>query len=89
MKAGRDSGGSVSSWSLLFGGDQRRVQAETPLIVLCGYSRPPLFAQAGSGGTLTVSDGTHSRPFSLTGSYNTAGFHIASDNHGGTAVTFS
>lgn len=47
------------------------------------------FAQAGSGGTLTVSDGTHSSAFSLTGSYNTAGFHMASDNHGGTAVTFS
>ena len=47
------------------------------------------FAQTGSGGTLTVSDGTHSSAFSLTGSYNTAGFHMASDNHGGTAVTFS
>ncbi len=42
-----------------------------------------------SAGTLTVSDGTHSSAFSLTGSYNTAGFHMASDNHGGTAVTFS
>ena len=47
------------------------------------------FVQAGSGGTLTVSDGTQSSAFNLTGSYNTAGFHMASDNHGGTAVTFS
>jgi beta-glucanase (GH16 family) len=47
------------------------------------------FVQTGSSGILTISDGAHTGTFNLTGSYNTAGFHMASDNHGGTAVTFT
>ncbi len=39
-----------------------------------------------SAGTLTLSDGTHSAAFSLTGSYTDASFSIASDGHGGTVV---
>jgi hypothetical protein len=44
------------------------------------------FTQAGNGGTLSISDGTHSAQFALIGSYTTAAFHIASDNHGGTSI---
>jgi hypothetical protein len=38
--------------------------------------------------TLTVTDGTHSAAISLTGSFTQAGFHLATDNHGGTTVTY-
>jgi hypothetical protein len=42
-----------------------------------------------SGGTLTVSDGTHTALFGLTGNYTSGGtFHLATDGHGGTAITF-
>ena len=41
-----------------------------------------------NGGTLTVSDGGQSAAFVLSGSYAAGSFQIASDGHGGTAVTY-
>ena len=41
-----------------------------------------------TGGTLTVADGAQSAAFILSGSYAAGSFHIASDGHGGTAVTY-
>jgi hypothetical protein len=41
-----------------------------------------------NAGTLTVSDGTNSAGFVLTGSYSTSDFVLAPDGHGGTRVTF-
>ena len=41
-----------------------------------------------SGGTLTVSKGAQSASFSLAGSYAASSFHVASDGHGGSAVTY-
>jgi autotransporter passenger strand-loop-strand repeat protein len=41
-----------------------------------------------SGGTLTVSNGSQSVAFGLTGSYNTNQFNLISDGHGGTAIQF-
>ena len=41
-----------------------------------------------AAGTLTVGDGTHSALFQLSGSYAPAGFHLAADGHGGTAITY-
>jgi hypothetical protein len=40
-----------------------------------------------SGGTLTVSDGTHSANIALLGQYAAGSFAAAGDGHGGTAIT--
>lgn len=47
------------------------------------------YAQNGdnSGGTLTVSDGTHTATLNLLGQYTAADFAISSDGHGGTLIT--
>jgi hypothetical protein len=44
--------------------------------------------QASGVTTLTLSDGTHSLSIGLTGTFTTTQFHLASDGHGGTAVTY-
>ena len=41
---------------------------------------------AGTGGTLTVSDGTHVANIAMIGSYTAANFAPVSDGHGGTLV---
>jgi hypothetical protein len=41
---------------------------------------------AGTGGTLTVSDGRHAASIALFGSYIAGSFVIAADGHGGTLV---
>lgn len=46
------------------------------------------FVSTDTAGTLSVSDGTHSASFALTGTYAAAGFHMAADQHGGTAITY-
>jgi autotransporter-associated beta strand protein len=43
--------------------------------------------QSDTGGTLTVSDGTHNAAIALLGQYMAGDFHTASDFHGGTLVT--
>ena len=49
----------------------------------------PDLAGPANSGTLTVSDGSNSAAFGLGGDYTTTGtFHLASDGHGGTAITF-
>jgi hypothetical protein len=40
-----------------------------------------------TGGSLAVSDGTHSASIALLGQYAAGDFHAASDFHGGTLVT--
>ncbi|MGY8706809.1 hypothetical protein RAD16_13805 [Bradyrhizobium sp. 18BD] len=40
-----------------------------------------------SGGTLTVSDGTHTASLSLLGQYSAADFALSSDGHGGSLIT--
>jgi len=42
-----------------------------------------------NNGTLTVANATESAGFVLTGTYASGGFQVASDGHGGTAVTYS
>jgi autotransporter passenger strand-loop-strand repeat protein len=42
---------------------------------------------AGTGGTLTVSDGRHAASIALLGSYTAGSFVAAADGHGGTLVT--
>ena len=42
----------------------------------------------GSGGMLTVSDGTHTAHIELAGQYAASGFHLASDGSGGTLITY-
>ncbi|RUX29698.1 hypothetical protein EOA13_11655 [Mesorhizobium sp. M7A.F.Ca.US.011.01.1.1] len=44
--------------------------------------------QDGSGGTLTVSDGTHGTALHLVGSYDANGFKLADDGQGHTAVSY-
>lgn len=39
-----------------------------------------------SGGSLTVSEGTHAMSLSLLGQYTAADFAITSDGHGGTSI---
>ncbi|RUW63878.1 VCBS domain-containing protein [Mesorhizobium sp. M7A.F.Ca.US.008.03.1.1] len=45
--------------------------------------------QDGSGGTLTVSDGTHGTALHLVGSYDANGFKLADDGQGHTAVSYN
>jgi hypothetical protein len=42
---------------------------------------------AGTGGTLTVSDGRHAASIALLGTYMAASFVMTADGHGGTLVT--
>jgi hypothetical protein len=42
----------------------------------------------GTGGLLTVSDGSHSAAIALLGQYDASGFHLASDNGTGTLITY-
>ena len=44
------------------------------------------FAGTTAGGTLTVSDGTHTAKIKLIGDYTHASFTASSDGHGGTAI---
>ena len=41
-----------------------------------------------TAGTLAVSDGTHIANIKFTGNYTTANFHLATDNHSGSLITF-
>jgi hypothetical protein len=43
----------------------------------------------GSGGKLTVSDGSHTASISLTGQFDAAGFHAAADAGSGTLITYT
>uniref|UniRef100_UPI001FE6B503 Ig-like domain-containing protein n=3 Tax=Mesorhizobium TaxID=68287 RepID=UPI001FE6B503 len=45
--------------------------------------------QDGSGGTLTISDGTHGTALHLVGSYDANGFKLADDGQGHTAVSYN
>jgi len=42
----------------------------------------------GTGGTLTVTDGTHTAAIALSGQFDAAGFHAASDGITGTMITY-
>jgi large repetitive protein len=44
---------------------------------------------AGTGGTLTISDGTYTTNLALLGQYAAAGFQAAVDQGGGTIITYS
>ena len=48
--------------------------------------QPPMFNGTSSGGTLNVSDGTHSANIALLGNYMASIFVTASDGHGGTLI---
>ena len=39
--------------------------------------------------TLVLSDGSHTATVSLTGTFSASGFHLASDTHGGTVLTYT
>ena len=56
-----------------------------------GFAAHPTFglAAGGGGGTLTVSDGTHSVAVSLLGSFDPGGFVLGGDGHGGVLVGYS
>jgi hypothetical protein len=47
------------------------------------------YSQGSNAGTLTLSDGTHTALVSITGTFPGTGFHLASDGHGGTLVTYT
>jgi len=44
---------------------------------------------AKTGGVMTVTDGAHNLKLTLFGQYVAAGFEMASDGHGGTAITYA
>jgi hypothetical protein len=50
-----------------------------------GYAANP----AGTGGTLTITDGSHTTNLALLGQYASAGFQAAADQGGGTIVTYT
>ncbi|HKH00907.1 MAG TPA: hypothetical protein VKB08_09335, partial [Bradyrhizobium sp.] len=45
-------------------------------------------SQDGTGGTLTVSDGTHAANIALIGQYSGAGFEITADSQLGSVITY-
>lgn len=58
-------------------------------VLLSGGVTPTLdYTSLGNGGTLMVNDGSHAASFALLGSFVASSFHLASDGHGGTAVTY-
>jgi autotransporter passenger strand-loop-strand repeat protein len=73
--------GSISGW-------QANDRIDLGDILFSDGTTSLAYAQNGdnSGGTLTVSDGTHSATLNLLGQYSAADFAIASDGHGGTSV---
>jgi len=48
--------------------------------------RTPTYSGNSSGGTLTVTDGTHTANIALLGNYLASTFVASSDGHGGTAI---
>jgi hypothetical protein len=46
----------------------------------------PSFSGTSTGGTLTVTDGSHSANIALTGNYLSSTWTLSSDGHGGTFV---
>ena len=46
----------------------------------------PTFSGTSSGGTLSVTDGTHTANIALLGNYMASTFVASSDGHGGTSV---
>ena len=44
--------------------------------------------QDGTGGTLAVTDGSHTANIALLGQYDAAGFETSADNAGGTVVKY-
>jgi hypothetical protein len=48
---------------------------------------PPSFTGDASGGTLSVTDGSHRSAIALLGNYLASTFAASPDGHGGTAVT--
>ena len=48
--------------------------------------RTPIYSGNSSGGTLTVTDGTHSANIALLGNYLASSFVTSSDGHGGTNI---
>jgi uncharacterized protein YlzI (FlbEa/FlbD family) len=42
-----------------------------------------------ASGVLTLNDGIHSASFAMLGNYTPTAFHLQSDGHGGTAITYS
>ncbi|GBG13993.1 uncharacterized protein NMK_1549 [Novimethylophilus kurashikiensis] len=58
--------------------------------ILSGPGTTINFAEnaAGTGGTLTLSDGTHTAAIRLQGQYSVDGFHISADSGAGTIVSY-
>ena len=54
--------------------------------VEAGNPQTPTYSGSSSGGTLTVTDGTHTAKIALLGNYLASTFVTSSDGHGGTAV---
>ena len=44
--------------------------------------------QDGTGGLLTVSDGTHTANVAMAGDYDAAGFHVAADSSGASVISY-
>ena len=63
--------------------------AASPAIPTCRAAARWWYAQnaAGTGGTLTVSDGRHAAAIALLGNYIAGSFVLGADGHGGTLVS--
>lgn len=54
-----------------------------------GFVGQPAFSGTSAGGSLSVSDGTHTASIQLAGNYAAADFVAASDGHGGVAIRYA
>jgi hypothetical protein len=71
----------MNSWAGMNGQDTINFADIDPTKV-----QPPSYSGDASGGTLGVTDGTHSANMALLGNYMSSVFVAHSDGHGGTSV---
>jgi hypothetical protein len=98
-----ESGGSVGTVTYSGGGTLQLDDSVHFGGLVAGFGKPDLldlsdiayhsgttsatWAQSGTSGTLTVTDGSHTAHLTLLGQYVAGQFIIATDGHGGTVVT--
>ncbi len=73
------AGAHISNWS---GADSLDITDMAPATASLTAVQTPNLA------VLTISDGTHTSSVGLTGSFTTGAFHLSSDGHGGTVLTY-
>ncbi len=73
------AGAHISNWSSADSIDVTDMMSATARLTV---------TQTANLDTLTIADGVHTTSFGLTGTFTVSGFHLSSDGHGGTILTY-